>query len=274
VIFDVVRSIEVTETYRKLYGQAQASLNKCIYCLTTEASFKSEEHILPESLGNDDAVLPKGFVCDKCNNEILSLLDNALLQFEPIAFLQVQFVPHTKGGKLPQANFRDVTVKKDKPRQITLISKDGKEHISRKQELEDGRVLYTFTGTLKKFEPKLLGRAIYKIALGMVAFSKGHEEACGSRYDAARDFILGRQDFQNYISICFDSKPHSSLRVIHTPAPEGTPYFIDIFGLYFIVNLEPTPLLRLDEELTKANFRLFPLFDAPSLCENGMIQDK
>lgn len=29
---------------------------------------KSEEHIIPKSLGNEKFVLPKGTICDKCNN--------------------------------------------------------------------------------------------------------------------------------------------------------------------------------------------------------------
>jgi hypothetical protein len=62
---------------------------KCIYCLQITGSFESEEHIFPESLGNKDLILGRGYVCDRCNNGILAVLDNALMKFEPIAFLQV-----------------------------------------------------------------------------------------------------------------------------------------------------------------------------------------
>jgi hypothetical protein len=43
--------------------------------------------------------------------------------------------------------------------------------------------------------------------------------------------------------------------------PEGTPFFIDLFGLAFFFNLETTPVVQLDEELSKYNFQLFPLGD-------------
>src|SRR2546428_8977413 len=56
--------------------------NLCIYCLKSDGSFLSEEHIVAESLGNYDTVLPKGYVCDECNNGVLSLLDEALIKFE------------------------------------------------------------------------------------------------------------------------------------------------------------------------------------------------
>ena len=43
---------------------------RCIWCLkeASSATFKSESHVLPECVGNDkQQVLPKGIVCDKCN---------------------------------------------------------------------------------------------------------------------------------------------------------------------------------------------------------------
>src|SRR5262249_562875 len=78
-LFDIILEIEKTERYRTLYAQSAPAINKCIYCLNTAGSFRSEEHIYPESLGNDEAILPKGFVCDTCNNGPLAFLDNALL---------------------------------------------------------------------------------------------------------------------------------------------------------------------------------------------------
>jgi len=40
----------------------------CLYCKTDTSRSTSREHIIPESLGNVDYVLPPGWVCDKCNN--------------------------------------------------------------------------------------------------------------------------------------------------------------------------------------------------------------
>lgn len=41
---------------------------RCIFCKSPSDRSKSVEHIIPESLGNDDHVLPTGWVCDSCNN--------------------------------------------------------------------------------------------------------------------------------------------------------------------------------------------------------------
>lgn len=49
----------------------------CIFC-NSNSSFKSEEHIVPHSLGNDLVVLAKGWVCDSCNNIISGFESRAL----------------------------------------------------------------------------------------------------------------------------------------------------------------------------------------------------
>jgi hypothetical protein len=40
----------------------------CIFCKSDSSTSRSIEHIIPESLGNTDHVLPVGIVCDSCNN--------------------------------------------------------------------------------------------------------------------------------------------------------------------------------------------------------------
>jgi hypothetical protein len=35
------------------------SQGRCIYCLTTEGDFGAKEHIIPESLGNREFILPQ-----------------------------------------------------------------------------------------------------------------------------------------------------------------------------------------------------------------------
>ena len=41
---------------------------RCIFCKTKTSSSRSMEHIIPESLGNLEHILPSGWVCDACNN--------------------------------------------------------------------------------------------------------------------------------------------------------------------------------------------------------------
>jgi hypothetical protein len=73
----------------------------CLFCKgSTETSF-SIEHIVPESLGNVDFVLPAGVVCDKCNNYFARKLEGSILACG--AFLEHRFagcLPN-KSGRVP-----------------------------------------------------------------------------------------------------------------------------------------------------------------------------
>jgi hypothetical protein len=258
ILFDTMLRIESSELYGNLFQEEAATDKRCIYCLREAGPFTSEEHIVPESLGNYDTVLPKGYVCDTCNSGVLSGLDAELVHFEPIGFLKTLYMPHTKDGKLPQAIFPNLTMKKTRPSHIVFKS-PSKKYFTAGEPDENGVIHFSIKMTgRKKFDPKIIGRALYKIGLGMVAFHEGREVACGSRYNAARAFILKGEDFPNNLLMIKNGKPHPNIRSTYDPALDGTCFQIDIYGFVFLFNLETTPVLRLTEELAKMNFGLNP----------------
>ncbi len=53
---------------------------RCIFCKQNSDNSKSIEHIIPESLGNKEHVLPKGVVCDMCNNYLALKVEKKLLE--------------------------------------------------------------------------------------------------------------------------------------------------------------------------------------------------
>ena len=53
---------------------------KCIFCKNYSDNCVSIEHIIPESLGNKEHVLPKGVVCDSCNNYFAVKIEKPLLE--------------------------------------------------------------------------------------------------------------------------------------------------------------------------------------------------
>lgn len=260
VLFDIILEIEKSEKYRLLYNNKVLGENHCIYCLTKTGKFTSEEHIFPESLGNDEFVLPKGYVCDKCNNEVLARLDNTLLKFPPIAMLQVQFVHYTKDGKLPSANLQNASMKRTSPRNVTIIAKDKTARMKNKKELGNGWISFTLNFTGGKFNPKLLGRSLYKIALGMVAYSQSRDKACDAKYNLAREYIFNGVDFPNNLLLKKETQPHPQMRVTYQDL-SGTPFAIDIFGLLFLLNLEPFPVIQFNENINSAQFMLYELHD-------------
>ncbi|MEX2163522.1 MAG: HNH endonuclease [Sulfuricaulis sp.] len=53
---------------------------RCIFCKSPSETSVSREHILSESLGNTKHVLPKGWVCDKCNNYFAREVEKPFLE--------------------------------------------------------------------------------------------------------------------------------------------------------------------------------------------------
>ena len=53
---------------------------RCIFCKSDSDQSRSVEHILPESLGNTEHVLPRGWVCDSCNNYISREIERPFLE--------------------------------------------------------------------------------------------------------------------------------------------------------------------------------------------------
>ncbi len=86
---------------------------RCIFCKKESGRSKSVEHILPEALGNDKSVLPRGIVCDSCNNYFATNIENRILESEEFSYLrQRQLIP-TKKGRPPLASvfFNNIKVK-------------------------------------------------------------------------------------------------------------------------------------------------------------------
>lgn len=77
---------------------------RCIFCKSQSDGSRSAEHIIPESLGNKEHVLPPGVVCDCCNNYFSRRIEGPLLERE--FFVQARFRNwvENKRGRVPILN--------------------------------------------------------------------------------------------------------------------------------------------------------------------------
>ena len=73
---------------------------KCIFCKKQSDNSKSVEHILPESLGNKDHILPKGVVCDECNNYFATKIEKVVLDKPYFKNVRSRNFIETKKGRL------------------------------------------------------------------------------------------------------------------------------------------------------------------------------
>lgn len=73
----------------------------CVFCKEPSAGSKSVEHIIPESLGNRQFILGKGWVCDKCNNYFAIKIEQPLLQLPFFMQHRHDLNVESKKGKIP-----------------------------------------------------------------------------------------------------------------------------------------------------------------------------
>lgn len=74
---------------------------RCIFCKIESSCSKSKEHVIPESLGNKSHILPKGVVCDKCNNYFANKIEKKVLELPYFKSLRGRNVIENKKGKIP-----------------------------------------------------------------------------------------------------------------------------------------------------------------------------
>lgn len=72
---------------------------QCIFCHKDSIASKSVEHIIPESLGNKHHFLPKGYVCDECNNYFAVKIERELLDQPYFKSMRFRNEITTKKGK-------------------------------------------------------------------------------------------------------------------------------------------------------------------------------
>lgn len=79
-------------------------LMRCLFCKQDSSNAKSVEHIVPESLGNKHLILPKGYICDKCNNYFARKIEKPFLEELNMRTLRFAECVPNKKGKIPAIN--------------------------------------------------------------------------------------------------------------------------------------------------------------------------
>jgi hypothetical protein len=89
---------------------------RCLFCKEDSSSAKSIEHIIPESLGNKTLTLPRGYVCDKCNNYLAREVEKPFLEREDMRLLRFQEEIPSKKNKflLLEGNWDGIPVEEKK----------------------------------------------------------------------------------------------------------------------------------------------------------------
>src|SRR5271170_2839392 len=74
---------------------------RCLFCKSTSDSSRSVEHIIPESIGNTRRTLPRGAVCDQCNNYFSRKVEAPVLSHQLFRNLRAWHQVPNKRGRSP-----------------------------------------------------------------------------------------------------------------------------------------------------------------------------
>lgn len=100
---------------------------RCIFCKQDSAASVSVEHIVPESLGNTDHVLPIGVVCDRCNQYFARKVERELLDSPMFRLLRSDMAVPNKRGRIPNWLPVDGTERPDYRQMGRFLAKVGLE---------------------------------------------------------------------------------------------------------------------------------------------------
>jgi hypothetical protein len=188
------------EAKRALCIAKTAAERGCLFCRKAGEPFSSVEHVFAESLGNKDLILPKGIVCDSCNHEKLSVLDQGIVDFMPIAMRRTMLGVTNKEGRLRQLRLQGETIDHvpgvdgANPTLVVNSKTPGKSPIHEIARFPDGRVRLQMKGSggraMTSRYCSLLSRALLKSALECAWLDHG-VAVLEEPFDHIRERVLG-----------------------------------------------------------------------------------
>lgn len=159
---------------------------RCIYCLSTNNPFLRREHPIPESLGNDDIVIPKGFVCDPCNQYFGSKIEQKVLQSAPFGIERLFLAIKSKKGRYPKHQDSSLELQSTGYwDHVKIYSPSPHESLVRRR---DGKMVLN----PKWAPPNAIAQFLLKMGLGLLVLAKD-TNPYSLEFDGARNCArLGR----------------------------------------------------------------------------------
>jgi hypothetical protein len=172
-------------------------MTSCLYC-GSDGPFSTKEHVVPESLGNDELILI-GEVCDACQRYFGKEIERYALDKTPLAFWRVFLRISTKKGKLPAVDFGQIREDKgtipDRHAHHDNVGLTAHKDGSVSVDIDNDEIVRgILDGTKTEFRivltPKklhMLGRFLGKVGLGILATSDP-ARARDQRFDRVRRY--------------------------------------------------------------------------------------
>lgn len=216
-------------------SNAQAAIHPrgCLFCLRRDGGFESIEHIVAESIGNRELLLPPGVVCDRCNNGKLAVLDQALADFPGVTAMRILRGVPRKGGKLPEGAWSNARGYIDVEAGGPVI--EGRDMSAWRKTPDGGTIRLHKTWGRTARERGRVGRALWKVALELLAHTD-REEAYGEGLDELREAVLGVGAPHGWFGLVkHGGRPHDSVHLSlegHVLGDDGLAVLVmDVYSL-------------------------------------------
>ena len=82
-------------------AEMEGAIMRCVFCKSRSDDSASVEHIMPESFGNIEHVLPKTWVCDPCNNYLAREVEKPFLDSAYGKISRFEMAVPNKRGRIP-----------------------------------------------------------------------------------------------------------------------------------------------------------------------------
>jgi len=264
---------------------------RCIFCKATSDECVSVEHIIPESLGNIEHLLPKGWVCDTCNNYFAREVEKPFLDslYGRTSRFEMR-VPNKRGRIPPVSGLHPLSRTKIAlfhsldDRLLTFAAADKKDatRLDKSLRSHSHGTFYVPTAFAPDADA-ITARFIGKVALEILALRCIHIEGANdeivdkSELDELRRFVRIGQPKAAWpvnmrriypANFVFSDTACGSHEVLHewtiVCIPESEYYaVIAIFGIEYVINIGG-PELEGYSRWLKENGNRSPLYDTPN----------
>ncbi len=145
----------------------------CVFCLRTNADFTSVEHIIPESLGNDEWILPMGWACDDCNKKFSVWERDLTSKSRILAWCRFMSPAMSKKGKFFEFRSEATHMIKHRHNSIEITSYAGKRGLPTELRETDHGIILQLPSVSERINSHLWAKMVAKAALAFVAIDFG-----------------------------------------------------------------------------------------------------
>jgi hypothetical protein len=147
---------------------------RCIFCKRDSTRSRSVEHIVPEALGNKEHKLPRGIVCDTCNNYFARKVEGPLLQTPYFKHVRSRQWIANKRGYIPGISGLVPAIRQPAEvwlagNRLVLAGRNENEDRKLAEGIVSGRVRSVWFAMTHALDNRLMARFLAKVALEVLA---------------------------------------------------------------------------------------------------------